>query len=150
MPSAVWLGKLPQLLSVAPAKHIQEHPVAKRSEQVSQVAAVDERAGYLACIPSYVRTICHDHRLDGGERRHGARQQPEQDEELRLTFRKPLNESRQVAESTMTAILGREAAYTGKAIKWDEIMNSDLDLSPPKYEFGDLAVGKVPIPGKGR
>ena len=63
---------------------------------------------------------------------------------------KPLNESKQVAESTLTAIMGREAAYTGKAITWDQIMNSELDLSPSKYEFGDLAVRPVPMPGKPR
>ena len=61
---------------------------------------------------------------------------------------KPLNESRQVAESTLTAILGRQAAYTGKMITWDEIMKSELDYSPPKYEFGPLPVRPVPIPGK--
>ena len=60
---------------------------------------------------------------------------------------KPLNEARQVAESTLTAIMGRQAAYTGKVIKWDDLMKSDLDLSPPKYEMGPLAVRPVPRPG---
>ena len=62
---------------------------------------------------------------------------------------KPLNEGRQVAESTMTAIMGRMSAYTGRALKWDWAMNaSKLDLSPPKYEFGDLPVRPVSVPGK--
>jgi predicted dehydrogenase len=60
----------------------------------------------------------------------------------------PLNEARAVAESTLTAILGREAAYTGKKIAWDEILASGLDLSPAAYEFGPLPVAGVPIPGK--
>ncbi|MHC4624904.1 MAG: Gfo/Idh/MocA family protein [Planctomycetota bacterium] len=61
----------------------------------------------------------------------------------------PLNEGRRVAESTMTAIMGRMSAYTGRALKWDWVMNaSKLDLRPPKYEFGSLPVAPVAVPGK--
>jgi predicted dehydrogenase len=63
---------------------------------------------------------------------------------------KPLNETEHVAHSTLTAILGREAAYTGKSLKWDEVLASELDLSPPKYEFGDNPVRPVPKPGTDR
>jgi predicted dehydrogenase len=60
----------------------------------------------------------------------------------------PLNEGIQVAESTMTAIMGRMSAYTGRALKWDWAMNaSKLDLSPEKYEFCDIKVRPVPVPG---
>jgi len=62
----------------------------------------------------------------------------------------PLNEAPQVAESTLAAILGREAAYTGKALTWEEMERSDLDLSPPRLEFGPLPVRPVPMPGKNR
>jgi len=62
---------------------------------------------------------------------------------------KPLNEGRRVAESTMCAIMGRMSAYTGRAISWDWAMNSSvLDLTPPKYEFGDLPVAPVAVPGQ--
>lgn len=62
---------------------------------------------------------------------------------------RPLNEGRQVAESTMTAILGRMSAYTGRAIKWDWAMNaSKLDLTPPTYELGPVPVAPVAMPGK--
>ena len=61
---------------------------------------------------------------------------------------KPLNEGRQIAESTMTAILGRMSAYTGRALKWDWAMNaSKLDLTPGKMEFGDLPDMPIPMPG---
>lgn len=61
----------------------------------------------------------------------------------------PINEGRQVAESTLTAIMGRISAYTGRALKWDWVMKaSKLDLSPPKYELGDLPVKPVAVPGK--
>jgi len=62
----------------------------------------------------------------------------------------PINEGRNVAESTMTAIMGRMSAYTGRALKWDWVMNaSKLDLSPPEYDFGiDLPVRPIAVPGK--
>jgi len=62
---------------------------------------------------------------------------------------KPINEGRQVAESTLTGIMGRMSAYTGRALSWNWAMNSSkLDLTPDKYEFGDFPVGPVAIPGK--
>jgi predicted dehydrogenase len=61
----------------------------------------------------------------------------------------PLNEGRRIAESTLTAIMGRMSAYTGRALKWDwAIKASTLDLTPPSYEFGDLPVRPVAVPGK--
>ncbi len=60
-----------------------------------------------------------------------------------------LNEAKRVAESTMTCIMGRMSAYTGRALKWDWVMNaSKLDLTPPKYEFGDLPPRPVAMPGQ--
>jgi predicted dehydrogenase len=64
-----------------------------------------------------------------------------------LRAERPLNEARSVAESTLAAILGREAAYTGKKITWEEIASSDLDLSPPSYAFGPIEIPPVPLPG---
>jgi predicted dehydrogenase len=62
---------------------------------------------------------------------------------------KPLNEGRQVAESTLTAIMGRMSAYTGRALGWDWVMNaSRLDLTPGPLVFGPLPALEVPVPGK--
>jgi len=62
---------------------------------------------------------------------------------------KPINEAKRVAESTMTAIMGRISAYTGRALKWDWVMQaSKLDLRPPEYKLGDLPVQPVAMPGK--
>lgn len=62
---------------------------------------------------------------------------------------KRFNEGRRIAESTLTSIMGRMSAYTGRALKWDWAMKaSKLDLSPPKYEFGDLQMRPVAVPGK--
>jgi predicted dehydrogenase len=60
----------------------------------------------------------------------------------------PLNEGRRIAESTLCAIMGRMSAYTGRAISWDWAMTSSkLDLTPPRYELGELPVEPVAIPG---
>ncbi len=45
------------------------------------------------------------------------------------------NEVEYGAHSTMTAILGRMATYSGKNVTWDEAINSQIDLSPAKYDF---------------
>jgi predicted dehydrogenase len=60
---------------------------------------------------------------------------------------KPLNELKRVAESTLTAILAREAAYTGQTITWEQIMGSDLDLTPGPMAYGAIAMPPVPVPG---
>ena len=59
----------------------------------------------------------------------------------------PLNEGRRVAESTLTAIMGREAAYTGGEIVWDELLNAQQSLMPENLDFGPLDIPPVPMPG---
>jgi predicted dehydrogenase len=60
----------------------------------------------------------------------------------------PINEGRQIAESTMCAVIGRMSAYTGRAMSWEWAMNtSALDLSPARYEFGPNPVDPVAVPG---
>ncbi|HKS96718.1 MAG TPA: Gfo/Idh/MocA family oxidoreductase, partial [Terriglobia bacterium] len=61
---------------------------------------------------------------------------------------KPYNELKRVAESTLTAILGRMAAYTGEEITWEQALNSQESLMPAKLEWGPLAVGPVAMPGE--
>ena len=61
----------------------------------------------------------------------------------------PMNPTRREFMAAGAALLmGREAAYTGRLITWDEMVKSDQDLSPPKYEFGPLPLRPVPMPGK--
>lgn len=62
-----------------------------------------------------------------------------------------LNEGVQVAESTMTAIMGRMAAYTGEELKWDDAINSDLSIVPGVLDFSkSYPVGPIPSPGAGK
>lgn len=59
-----------------------------------------------------------------------------------------VNEAEQTAISTLTAIMGRTAAYTGKLVTWDEIFKSNMDLGPEKMEFGPVDMQfDVPLPG---
>jgi predicted dehydrogenase len=60
----------------------------------------------------------------------------------------PINEGRQVAESTLAAIMGRMAAYTGQEVTWDFATTSKLDLVPKNLAFGPLPVAEVAVPGK--
>jgi predicted dehydrogenase len=39
------------------------------------------------------------------------------------------------AKSTMTAVMGRMATYSGQVISWDAAMNSKIDLMPPKLAW---------------
>ncbi len=58
-----------------------------------------------------------------------------------------LNEGQRVAESTMTAIMGRDSAYSGKKMTWEEAMRGDVRLGPVHYEFAELPVRPVSVPG---
>jgi predicted dehydrogenase len=60
---------------------------------------------------------------------------------------KPLNELVQVAESTLTAIMGRMSAYTGKAVTWDQALNSQLNTFPEKLEWGPRPPISIAKPG---
>jgi myo-inositol 2-dehydrogenase / D-chiro-inositol 1-dehydrogenase len=55
-----------------------------------------------------------------------------------------LNESQNVAESVMTAIMGRVSAYTGREVTWEEIMESSLSIGPDKLEMGPVDIAAVP------
>ena len=60
---------------------------------------------------------------------------------------KPINNGEWMAKSTLMAIMGRMATYTGQSITWDMALNSKEDMTPPAYEFGALPVAPVARPG---
>jgi predicted dehydrogenase len=59
-----------------------------------------------------------------------------------------INESTTVANSTMTAIMGRESAYTGEAITWEEAMSWQTPRVPGILDWGPAPKPEVPIPGR--
>jgi len=60
------------------------------------------------------------------------------------------------AKSTLTAIMGRMATYSGKIITWDEAIASNLELAPQNLSWDSQApvqpnadgTYKIPMPGK--
>ena len=61
---------------------------------------------------------------------------------------KYINEAMAVAESTMTCLMGREAAYSGRKITWDMMMASQQDLLPKSFDYKDhVPVPPLPVPG---
>jgi predicted dehydrogenase len=61
---------------------------------------------------------------------------------------KTINELKQVAESTLAAIMGRMSAFTGKAVSWDQALSSQLDTFPKTLEWGPLPEDAIPVPGQ--
>jgi predicted dehydrogenase len=62
---------------------------------------------------------------------------------------KPINNGDYMAKSTLLAIMGRMAAYTGQQVTWDMAMNSKEDLSPPAYDWSvKLPDPPAAVPGK--
>jgi myo-inositol 2-dehydrogenase/D-chiro-inositol 1-dehydrogenase len=62
---------------------------------------------------------------------------------------RPINDLRNVAESTLTAIMGRMSAYTGRAVTWDQALHSEEKLMPDRLDMSmSLPVPPVAVPGQ--
>jgi predicted dehydrogenase len=64
---------------------------------------------------------------------------------------RPYNEAKNGAYSSLTAIIGRMATYSGKQVDWDAALNSQIDLVPERFAWDaeprvmPLADGSYPI-----
>ena len=92
-----------------------------------------------------------------GEKKNGHQQ--EQHDLIEALMRGEIyNEGEYGAKSTFTAILGREACYSGKVIKWDALMEKGTELAPgiddytldmePPVVRGEDGKYPIPVPGK--
>jgi myo-inositol 2-dehydrogenase/D-chiro-inositol 1-dehydrogenase len=65
----------------------------------------------------------------------------------------PINEAQAIAESTLTAVMGRMSAYSGQMVTWDEMMASNFRCSPAPEDWENgtvkLPPEEAPVPGKG-
>ena len=52
-----------------------------------------------------------------------------------------------MCKATLMAIMARMSAYTGQTITWEQALASTEDLTPPAYEWGDVAMTPVARPG---
>jgi myo-inositol 2-dehydrogenase / D-chiro-inositol 1-dehydrogenase len=59
---------------------------------------------------------------------------------------KTISDAEAQVNSTLITIMGRIAAYTGKEVTWEELMNSDLYLGPKIYVLGTVPEIKEEIP----
>jgi predicted dehydrogenase len=62
-----------------------------------------------------------------------------------------LNEGVRTAESTLTAIMGRDAAYSGKELSWEEALNAKRVIGPAYDELDwekNYPNGPLPVPGE--
>ena len=58
-----------------------------------------------------------------------------------------INDGPWMTQSTMMAILGRMAAYSGQTVSWEQAINSAEDWTPQVYELGEIDMPPVAIPG---
>jgi predicted dehydrogenase len=88
-------------------------------------------------------------RPEGAPRPNGY-QQEHTDLVASIRAGKPYNELKGIAESTLAAIMGRESAYTGEELTWDQVLNAKQDLTPPigHTAYGPMDVPPVPMPGR--
>lgn len=59
----------------------------------------------------------------------------------------PINDGEWMSHSTLMAIMGRMAAYTGRTITWEQALNSKESLVPESLEWGDMEMAPIPRPG---
>jgi len=63
---------------------------------------------------------------------------------------KPVNTAEDTAFSTLVAIMGRDSAYSGKEVTWNDLMQSTVRLGPTEYAMGPVGIKAViPVPGEG-
>ena len=85
-------------------------------------------------------------RYDGEKNNHSVTEH----EELFASIRsgKPINNGDYMTKSTLLAIMGRMATYTGQTITWDQALNSKEDLSPSGYTWdAKPPTSPIAIPG---
>jgi myo-inositol 2-dehydrogenase/D-chiro-inositol 1-dehydrogenase len=71
---------------------------------------------------------------------------------------KAINDAYHTAEGTLTAIMGRMAAYSGEEVTWEQALNSQIDTMPatlgwdvdPGPKAGPDGLYPCPVPGTGK
>jgi len=66
----------------------------------------------------------------------------------------PINNGQYMCYSTMLAIMGRMATYTGQRVTWENAWNSTLDMTPKNYGWGPVElppeVLEIAMPGRSK
>jgi myo-inositol 2-dehydrogenase / D-chiro-inositol 1-dehydrogenase len=90
-----------------------------------------------------------------GRGRRGGDNEPYQAEHVALIQcirdNRPINDLKNVAESTLTAIMGRISTYTGREVTWQQALESQQTLMPAQLDMHmTLPVPPVAMPGRTR
>ena len=59
----------------------------------------------------------------------------------------PINNGEYMAKSTLLAVMGRMATYTGREITWEQAWHSPERLGPTTYAWGPIETPPVALPG---
>lgn len=64
----------------------------------------------------------------------------------------PIEQASETAISNMAAVMGRESAYSGKLVTWEEMTASNLDYMPKDLNMGSMNMKEyvTPVPGSGK
>jgi len=60
---------------------------------------------------------------------------------------KPVNDGEFMSHSSLLAIMGRMAAYTGQVVTWDQAMNSKENLNETPWALTNRSTPPRPMPG---
>lgn len=64
---------------------------------------------------------------------------------------KPINDGARMSSSTLMAIMGRMAAYTGQEVTWEQALSSEESLVPEKLDWNmKLPIAPMAMPGRTR
>jgi predicted dehydrogenase len=61
---------------------------------------------------------------------------------------KAINNGEYMSKTTLLGVMGRMASYTGQAVTWEQVLNSNEDFSLSKYEWGPFPTPSVAMPGQ--
>lgn len=111
---------------------------------------------YIVCTKGKIHTASGMYIANGKEVVSGEQENPyvQEHKDLIAAIRdnKHLNELENVTNSTFTAILGRMSTYSGKTLKWDDVLNGTKwfeDTMPKNLSLDmDLPVDPVPVVGQ--
>lgn len=60
---------------------------------------------------------------------------------------RPINDGKFMSHTSLLAIMGRMAAYTGQVVTWEEAMNSQVSLNAQPWDFGERPTPSIAVPG---
>lgn len=131
----------------------QKNTMSKVAEAFQGTAGtVETNDAGTAYIKDYSGNILLSSNMDGGVNPY----QQEHNKLFRsIRNKEVINDAEFGAKSTMSAIMGRMATYSGKVITWDEAMQSDLQIMPEVVSWDTIpptlpdenGLYPVPIPG---